>query len=39
MLAREDVVVHVHALQTMTQQFQLYEWGIVVLEICIIVQK
>jgi hypothetical protein len=26
-LAREDVEVHVHALQTMTEQFQLCEWG------------
>jgi hypothetical protein len=26
-LAREDVEVHLHALQTMNEQFQLYEWG------------
>jgi hypothetical protein len=35
-LAREDVEVHLHALQTMTEQFQLIEWGIVVLENCIV---
>jgi hypothetical protein len=27
MLAREDAEVHFHALQIMTQQFQLREWG------------
>jgi hypothetical protein len=27
MLAREDVEVHFHALQTMTVQFQLLEWA------------
>jgi hypothetical protein len=26
-LATEDVEVHLHALQTMTEQFQLYELG------------
>jgi hypothetical protein len=26
-LAREDVEVHVHALKSMTEQFQLCEWG------------
>jgi hypothetical protein len=26
-LAREDVEVHLHALQTVTEQFQLCEWG------------
>jgi hypothetical protein len=26
-LAREDAEVHLHALQTMTEQFQLCEWG------------
>jgi hypothetical protein len=26
-LVREDVEVHVHAIQTMTEQFQLREWG------------
>jgi hypothetical protein len=26
-LAREDVEIHLHALQTMTEQFQLCEWG------------
>jgi hypothetical protein len=39
MLAKEDVEVHLHALQTMTQQFQLCEWAIVVLENCNIVRK
>jgi hypothetical protein len=29
-LAREDVEVHFHALPTMTEQFQLCKWGIVV---------
>jgi hypothetical protein len=38
-LARKYVEVHLHALQTMTEQFQLYEWDIVVLEDCIVVQK
>jgi hypothetical protein len=36
-LTREDVEVHLHALQTMTEQLQL--WGIIVLEYCIVVQK
>jgi hypothetical protein len=27
MLAREDAEVHLHALKTMTEQFQLCEWG------------
>jgi hypothetical protein len=27
MLVREDVEVHLHALQTMKEQFQLCEWG------------
>jgi hypothetical protein len=27
MLAMEDVEVHLNALQTMTEQFQLCEWG------------
>jgi hypothetical protein len=26
-LAREDVEVHSHALQTIIEQFQLWEWG------------
>jgi hypothetical protein len=26
-MASEDVEVHLHALQTMTEQFQLCEWG------------
>jgi hypothetical protein len=26
-LAKEDVKVHLHALQTLTEQFQLCEWG------------
>jgi hypothetical protein len=35
-LVREDVEVHLHALQTVTEQFQLCEWGTVVLENCIV---
>jgi hypothetical protein len=31
-LSREDVEVPLHALQIMTEQFQLCEWGIVLLE-------
>jgi hypothetical protein len=31
----EDVEVHLHALQTVTEQLQLREWGIVVLGNCI----
>jgi hypothetical protein len=31
-LATEDVEVRLHSLQTMTEQFQLCEWGIIVLE-------
>jgi hypothetical protein len=27
MLAKEEVEVHLHPLQTITEQFQLYEWG------------
>jgi hypothetical protein len=27
MLAKEDAEVHLHAPQTMTEQFQLCEWG------------
>jgi hypothetical protein len=27
MPAREDVKVHLHAVETMTEQFQLCEWG------------
>jgi hypothetical protein len=27
MLAKEDVEFHFHALETMTEQFQLCEWG------------
>jgi hypothetical protein len=27
MLAREDVEVNLHSLETMTEQFQLCEWG------------
>jgi hypothetical protein len=38
-LAREDVEVHVHVLQTMTEQFQMCEWGTVVLENFVIVSK
>jgi hypothetical protein len=26
-LAREDAEVYFHALETMTEQFHLYEWG------------
>jgi hypothetical protein len=26
-LAKEDAEVHLHSLQTMTEQFQLCEWG------------
>jgi hypothetical protein len=37
-LAREDEV-HLHALQTLTEQFQLCEWGILALGSCIVVQK
>jgi hypothetical protein len=37
-LDREDVV-YLYALQTMTEQFQLCEWGTVALENCIIVRK
>jgi hypothetical protein len=33
-LAREYVEVHLHALQIMTEQFQLCEWGMAVLENC-----
>jgi hypothetical protein len=36
-LAREDAEVHFHAIQTMTEQFQLYvNGGIVVLEKCVV---
>jgi hypothetical protein len=35
-LAREDAQIHLHALQTMTEQFQVCEWGIIVLENCIV---
>jgi hypothetical protein len=38
-LAREDIEVHLPALETMTEQFQLCEWGIVFLENCIVVWK
>jgi hypothetical protein len=38
-LAREDVEVHLHALQTMTEQFKPCEWGIVALEDNVIVRK
>jgi hypothetical protein len=27
MLGREDAEVHLHALHTMTEQFQMCEWG------------
>jgi hypothetical protein len=27
MLARDDAEIHLHALQTMSKQFQLGEWG------------
>jgi hypothetical protein len=36
-MASKDVEVHLHALQTMAEQFQLCEWGTVILENCIIV--
>jgi hypothetical protein len=40
LLAREDAEVHLIALQTMIEQFQLCEWGgIVVLENCIVVRE
>jgi hypothetical protein len=39
MLARDDAEVHLHALQTMTEEIQLCECGIVVLENCITVRK
>jgi hypothetical protein len=38
-LAREDVEVNLRVLQTMTEQFELYHWGIAVLENCIAVRK
>jgi hypothetical protein len=38
-LAREDVEVRPDALQTVTEQFQLCEWGIVDLKNCIVVGK
>jgi hypothetical protein len=38
-LAREDAEVYLHALQTMTIQFQLCERGLVIFEYSIIVQK
>jgi hypothetical protein len=38
-LAREDVEVHLLALETMTEHFYLCEWGIVVLENCMVVGK
>jgi hypothetical protein len=38
-LAREDAEVHFHAPQTMIEQFQLCEWGIVVLENRIVLRK
>jgi hypothetical protein len=36
-LATEDVEAQLHALQIMTEQFQLCEWG--EMEKCIVVQK
>jgi hypothetical protein len=38
-LAREDVEIHIHALETTTEHFQLCEWGIVILANCIVIQK
>jgi hypothetical protein len=38
-LAREDVEVHLHALQSTTEQFQLCEWGHCRLGNCIVVRK
>jgi hypothetical protein len=38
-LAKEDAEVHLHALQTMIEQFQPYECGNAVLENCILVRK
>jgi hypothetical protein len=38
-LIGEDVEVYLDALQTMTEQFQLSDGGIVVLENCIVVPK
>jgi hypothetical protein len=38
-LAREDDEDHLYTLQTMMEQFQQREWGTVVLENCIVVQK
>jgi hypothetical protein len=37
MLAREDVEVNLHAVETMTEQFQLCEWGTVVMENYVVV--
>jgi hypothetical protein len=38
-LVREDAEVHLHALETMTEQLQLYEWVIGALETCIVIRK
>jgi hypothetical protein len=38
-LTREDVEVHLHALQTMTEQLNCVNGAIVMLENCIIVWK
>jgi hypothetical protein len=38
-LAREEAEVYLHALRTMTELFQLCEWGFIALEICIVVRK
>jgi hypothetical protein len=39
LLDKEDIEIHLHALQTMSEQIQLCEWGIVVLENCIVVRN
>jgi hypothetical protein len=39
MLARKDVEGYLHALQTMTEQLQMSEWGTVILENCIVFRK
>jgi hypothetical protein len=38
-LAREDIEVHLHPLQAMTEQFQLYEWGHCHIAKCFVVRK
>jgi hypothetical protein len=38
-LAKDDVEVHLHALQTITEQFQLFDWGQYRFGKCIVVCK